>query len=114
MFLWIPFYTFLSVSPLCLFFSPQQLEKTLNNFFGEIVVKKPLAKKEMKKSYEGYRARSLKSKNRINQIITYAEYSDHKKKNFKTWNGLEPIYKKDWNYIYKLTCFLYKLIFYFI
>ena len=107
MFLWIPFYTFLSVSPLCLFFSPQQLEKTLNNFFGEIVVKKPLTKKEMKKSYEGYRARSLKSKNRINQIITYAEYSDHKKKNFKTWRGLEPIYKKDWKYSYKITCFLY-------
>ena len=32
--------------------TPQKLEKMLNNFFGEIVVKKPLTKKEMKKHYE--------------------------------------------------------------
>ena len=41
---------------------PQKLEKILNNFFGEIVVKKPLTKKEMKKHYEDYRVRSLKNK----------------------------------------------------
>ena len=92
--------------------SPQKLEKILNNFFGEIVVKKPLTKKEMKKHYEDYRARSLKNKEKINQIVTYAEYSDHKKKNFKVWRGLEDTYKKEWEYSYKLTCFLYSLISY--
>ena len=92
--------------------TPMQLEKTLNNFFGEIIVMKPLTKKEMKKNYEDYRSRSLKNKNKINQIVTYAEYSDHKKKNFKTWRGLENKYKKDWEYSYKLSCFLYSLISY--
>ena len=92
--------------------SPQNLEKILNNFFGEIVVKKPLSKKEMKKHYEDYRVRSLKNKIKINQIVTYAEYSDHKKKNFKIWRGLEHTYKKDWKYSYKLSCFLYSLISY--
>ena len=92
--------------------TPMQLEKTLNNFFGEIIVIKPLTKKEMKKNYEDYRSRSLKNKNKINQIVTYAEYSDHKKKNFKTWRGLENKYKKDWEYSYKLSCFLYSLISY--
>ena len=92
--------------------TPMQLEKKLNNFFGEIIVMKPLTKKEMKKNYEDYRSRSLKNKNKINQIVTYAEYSDHKKKNFKTWRGLENKYKKDWEYSYKLSCFLYSLISY--
>jgi hypothetical protein len=92
--------------------NPQKLEKILNNFFGEKVVKKPLTKKEMKKHYEDYRARSLKNKEKINQIVTYAEYSDHKKKNYKVWRGLEHTYRKDWEYSYKLTCFLYSLISY--
>ena len=51
---------------------------------------------------------------KINQIVTYAEYSDHKKKNFKVWRGLEHTYRKDWKYSYKLTCFLYSLISYII
>ena len=51
-----------SASPLYLSLAPQKLEKILNNFFGEIVVKKPLTKKEMKKHYEDYRVRSLKNK----------------------------------------------------
>ena len=42
--------------------TPIKLEQILNNFFGEMVVKKPLTKKEMKKHYEDYRARSLKNK----------------------------------------------------
>ena len=92
--------------------TPIKLEKILNNFFGEMVVKKPLTKKEMKKHYEDYRARSLKNKEKINQIVTYAEYSDHKKQNFKVWRGLEHTYRKDWEYSYKLTCFLYSLISY--
>ena len=92
--------------------TPVKLEKILNNFFGEMVVKKPLTKKEMKKHYEDYRTRSLKNKEKINQIVTYAEYSDHKKKNFKVWRGLEHTYRKDWEYSYKLTCFLYSLISY--
>ena len=94
--------------------NPTKLEKIFNNFFGEMVVKKPLTKKEMKKHYEDYRARSLKNKEKINQIVTYAEYSDHKKKNFKVWIGLEHTYKEDWEYSYKLTCFLYSLISYII
>ena len=73
--------------------NPTKLEKIFNNFFGEMIVKKPLTKKEMKKHYEDYRARSLKNKEKINQIVTYAEYSDHKKKNFKVWRGLEHTYR---------------------
>ena len=94
--------------------TPQKLEKILNNFFGEIVVKKPLTKKEMKKHYEDYRVRSLKNKKKINQIATYAEYSDHKKKNFKIWRGVEQTYKKDWKHSYKMSCLLYSLLSYFI
>mgnify|MGYP001367163514 CR=1 FL=1 len=89
--------------------TPLQLEKTLNNFFGKTVVEKPLTRKEMKKHYEDYRERSLKSNKKINQIVTYAEYYDHKKKNFKIWRGLENTYKKDWKYSYKLSCLLYSL-----
>ena len=92
--------------------TPQKIEKILNNFFGEIVVKKPLTKKEMKKHYEDYRVRSLKNKKRINQIVTYAEYSDHKKKNFKIWRGLEHTFRKDWKYSYTLSCFLYSILSY--
>ena len=117
--LFIPYYIFMdsflyvTISQSSLpIISPQKLEKILNNFFGEIVVKKPLTKKEMKKHYEDYRARSLKNKEKINQIVTYAEYSDHKKKNYKVWRGLEHTYRKDWEYSYKLTCFLYSLISY--
>tara|TARA_B100000900_G_scaffold319722_1_gene278879 strand:+ start:547 stop:924 length:378 start_codon:yes stop_codon:yes gene_type:complete len=95
-------------------FAPQGLEKTLNNIFGEIVVKKPLTKKEMRKHYEDYRVRSLKNKKKINQIVTYAEYSNHKKKNFKVWRGLEDTYRKDWKYSYKTACILYSLISYII
>ena len=90
--------------------TPIKLEKILNNFFGEIVVKKPLTKKEMKKHYEDYRVRSLKNKKKVNQIVTYAEYSEHKKKNFQIWRGLEHTYRKDWEYSYKLTYFVYNLI----
>ena len=117
--LFIPYYIFMdsflyvTISQFSLtIISPQKFEKILNNFFGEIVVKKPLTKKEMKKHYEDYRARSLKNKEKINQIVTYAEYSDHKKKNFKVWRGLEHTYRKDWKYSYKLTCLLYSLISY--
>ena len=119
--LFIPYYIFMdsflyvTISQSSLpIISPQKLELILNSFFGEIVVKKPLTKKEMKKHYEDYRVRSLKNKRKINQIVTYAEYSDHKKKNFKVWRGLEDTYKKDWEYSYKLTCFLYSLISYII
>ena len=117
--LFIPYYIFMdsflyvTISQSSLpIISPQKLEKILNNFFGEIIVKKPLTKKEMKKHYEDYRARSLKNKEKINQIVTYAEYSDHKKKNFKAWRGLEHTYREDWEYSYKLACFLYSLISY--
>ena len=92
--------------------TPIKVEKIFNNFFGKMVVKKPLTKKEMKKHYEDYRARSLKNKIKINQILTYAEYSNHKKKNFKIWRGLEHTYREKWEYSYKLTCFLYSLISY--
>ena len=92
--------------------NPQQIEKTFNNLFGEIVVKKPLTKKEMKKDYEDYRVRNLKNKKKINQIMTFSEYSKHKKKNFKTWRGLDHTYKKDWEYSYKLSCFLFSIISY--
>jgi len=94
--------------------TPLQLEKTLNSFFGKIVVKKPLTKKEMRKHYEDYRVRSLKNKKKINQIVTYSEYSNHKKKNFKIWRGLEHTYKKDWKYSYILSCLIYSLVSYFI
>jgi len=117
--LFIPYYIFMdsflyatisqSFFPIA---TPLQFEKTLNNFFGKTVVEKPLTRKEMKKHYEDYRVRSLKNKKKINQIVTYAEYSDHKKKNFKIWRGLEHTYKKDWKYSYKLSCFLYSLISY--
>ena len=119
--LFIPYYIFMdsslyvTISQSSLpIISPQKLEKILNNFFGEIVVKKPLTKKEMKKHYEDYRVRSLKNKKKVNQIVTYAEYSDHKKKNFKIWRGLEDTYKKDWEHSYKLACFIYSLISYII
>ena len=92
--------------------TPLQLEKTLNSFFGKIVVKKPLTKKEMKKAYQNYRDLSLKNKKKINQIVTYAEYSDHKRKNFKIWRGLEHTFKKNWKYSYKLSCFIYSLVSY--
>ena len=52
----------------------------------------------------------LKNKKKINQIVTFSEYSKHKKKNFKTWRGLDHTYKKDWEYSYKLSCFLFSLI----
>ena len=96
------------------YITPLQIEKTLNNLFGEIVVKKPLTKKEMKRQYEDYRVRSLKNKKKINQILTFAEYSDFKKKDFKIWKGLEHTYRKNWKYSYKLTCFFYSLLSYFI
>ena len=67
--LFIPYYVlmdsilYVSISQSSLpIITPLQLEKTLNNFFGEIIVKKPLTKKEMKNNYEDYRARSLKNK----------------------------------------------------
>ena len=75
-------------------------------------MKKPLNKKEMKKHYEDYRARSLKNKEKINQIVTFAWYSDLKKKNFKVWIGLEHTYREEWEHSYELTCFLYSLISY--
>ncbi len=93
-------------------FTPQKLEKILNDIFGEIVVKKPLTKKEMRKHYEDYRVRSLKNKKKIYQIDSYAEYSEHKKKNFKIWRGLEHTYRRDWKYSYKLSCFIYSIISY--
>ena len=92
--------------------TPLQLEKILNKSFGEMVVKKPLTKDEKKKNYADYRSKSLKNKKKINQIVTFEDYSDHKKKNFKTWRGLEHTYKKDWKYSYKLSCFLYSFITY--
>ena len=92
--------------------TPLQLEKTLNIFFGKTVVEKPLTRKEMKKHYEDYRERSLKSNKKINQIVTYAEYSENKKRNFKIWKGLEHTYRKDWKYSYILSCFLYSIISY--
>jgi len=119
--LFIPYYIlmdsilYVSISQSSLsIITPVQIEKTLNNLFGEIVVKKPLTKKEMKKDYENYRVRSLKNKKKINQIVTFSEYLKHKKKNFKVWRGLENTYRKDWEYSYKLTCFLYSLISYII
>ncbi len=42
-------YVFISQSSFPII-TPIKLEKILNNFFGEMVVKKPLTKKEMKKS----------------------------------------------------------------
>ena len=117
--LFIPYYIlmdsilYVSISQSSLpIITPLQIEKALNNLFGEIVVKKPLTKKEMKKDYEDYRVRSLKNKKKINQIVTFSEYSKHKKKNFKTWRGLDHTYKKDWEYSYKLSCFLFSLISY--
>lgn len=119
--LFVPYYIlmdsilYVSISQSSLpFLTPQQIEKTLNNFFGETVVERPLTKKEKKKIYEAYRSRSLKNKKKINQIETYAEFSDNKKKNFKIWGGVEQTYKKDWKHSYKMFCLLYSLISYFI
>ena len=104
-------YVFLSQLSLS-FITPLQLEKTLNNFFGEIIVNEPLTKREKKKSYENYRSRNLKNKKKIKQIITFREYSNHKEKNFKTWRGLKHTYRKAWKYSYILSCFLYSVISY--
>ena len=93
--------------------TPLQFEKLLNKLFGETIVIKPLTKKEMKKSYEDYRGKRLKDKKKINQIATFKEYSVHKKKNLKIWRGEQNSYKKDWNYSYEISCFIYSLITYF-
>ena len=94
--------------------TPLQVEKGLNNIFGETVVKKPLTLKQMKQDYENYRQRSLNNSKKINEIVTFKEYKEYKKNNYKTWRGVELSYKKDWNYSYKVSCVLYTLITYFL
>ena len=94
--------------------TPLQIEKGLDNIFGETVIKKPLTKKQMKQDYEAYRSRSLKNSKKINEIVTFKEYKEYKKKNFKTWRGEELSYKKNWNYSYKVSCVLYTLLTYFL
>tara|TARA_X000001036_G_scaffold214722_1_gene201131 strand:- start:22 stop:405 length:384 start_codon:yes stop_codon:yes gene_type:complete len=93
--------------------TPLQFEKLLNKLFGETIVIKPLTKKEMKKNYEDYRGQRLKDKTKINQIATFKEYSVHKKKTLKIWRGEQNSYKKDWNYSYRISCFIYSLITYY-
>ena len=67
--------------------TPLQIEKTLNNIFGETTIKKPLTKKQMKQDYENYRASSLKNSKKINEIVTFKEYKEYKKKHYKTTNN---------------------------
>ena len=94
--------------------TPLQIEKTLNNIFGETTIKKPLTKKQMKQDYENYRARSFKNSKKINEIVTFKEYKKYKKKHYKTWRGEELSYKKIWNHSYKVSCVLYTLLTYFL
>lgn len=115
--LFIPYYIlmdsilYVSISQTSLpFGTPLQFEKILNKHFGETVVIKPLTKKEMKKNYEHYRGKRLKDKKKVNQIATFKEYSDYKKKNLKIWRGEQNSYIKNWDYSYKISCFIYSLI----
>ena len=68
-------------------------------FFWEIVVRNLSTKKEMKKHYEDYRVRSLKNKKNKNQIVTYAEYSDHKRKILKYGEGWRIPIKRNGNIV---------------
>ncbi len=118
--LFIPYYIlmdsilYVSISQTSLpIVTPLQFEKLLNKLFGETIVIKPLTKKEMKKNYEDYRGQRLKDKTKINQIATFKEYSVHKKKTLKIWRGEQNSYKKDWNYSYRISCFIYSLITYY-
>ena len=110
--LFVPYYIlmdsilYVSISQSSLpFLTPQQIEKTLNNFFGETVVEGPLTKKEKKKIYEAYRSRSLKNKKKSIKLRPMPNFQIIKRKILKYGEVWSKPIKKIGNLATK--CFAY-------